>query len=241
MLIICYCLILSLLSSVRCVKLITQKPLILTEEKGRSVTMYCNIKKDEDFVYWYKQIPNTVPQYVLRYRHSSSSPDEYGDGFSSSRFTSKATSNIDYQLIISNVDVTDSAVYYCNTWDSSVKEVVFGQGTKLIVNDAAAAAPVLNILRPSREELSSSKLTLVCLINHMSGAFADVRWLVNGNSVTEGVFTGSAEQQPDKKFKISSYLSIESTEWDKDTPLTCEATAASKTTSKSIKKSDCSD
>ncbi len=107
--------------------------------------------------------------------------------------------------------------------------------------DAAAAAPELNILRPSREELSSSKVSLVCLISHMSGAFADVRWLVNGNSVTEGVFTGSAEQQPDKKFKMSSYLSIESSEWDKDTQLTCEATAASKTSRKSIKKSDCSD
>ncbi len=106
--------------------------------------------------------------------------------------------------------------------------------------DAAAAAPELNILRPSREELSSSKVSLVCLISHMSGAFADVRWLVNGNSVTEGVFTGSAEQQPDKKFKMSSYLSIESSEWDKDTQLTCEATAASKTSRKSIKKSDCS-
>ncbi|KTG47199.1 hypothetical protein cypCar_00005457 [Cyprinus carpio] len=119
--------------------------------------------------------------------------------------------------------------------------VVFGQGTKLIVTDAAAAAPELSILRPSREELSSSKIPLVCLINHMSGAFADVRWLVNGNSVTEGVFTGSAEQQPDKKFKMSSILTIESSEWDKDAQLTCEATAASKTNRKSIKKSECSE
>lgn len=108
--------------------------------------------------------------------------------------------------------------------------------------DADVAPPVLNILRPSREELiSSSKVTLVCLINHMSAAFADVRWLVNGNSVTEGVFTGSAEQQPDKKFRMSSYLTIESSEWDKDKDLTCEASVASKTTRTNIKKSDCSD
>ncbi|XP_073689259.1 immunoglobulin lambda-1 light chain-like [Garra rufa] len=242
MLIIFYCFILTLLSSVRCAKVVTQKPSILTEQKGRSVTMDCNIEKDEgNYASWYKQIPNAAPQFVLRYYHSHSSPDKYGDGFTSSRFTSKAQSNIDYQLIISNVDVDDSAVYYCGTWDDSVSEGVFGQGTKLIVTDAAAAAPVLNILRPSREELSSSKVTLVCLINHMSGALADVRWLVNGNSVTEGVFTGSAEQQPDKKFKMSSSLTIESSEWDKDTQLTCEATTASKTTSKSINKSDCSD
>ncbi|XP_050962238.1 immunoglobulin lambda-1 light chain-like isoform X3 [Labeo rohita] len=242
MLIIFYCIILTLLSSVRCVKVVTQKPPILTEQKGRSVTMDCNIEKDESYyVSWYKQIPNAAPQFVLRYYHSHSSPDKYGDGFTSSRFTSKAQSKIDYQLIISNVDVDDSAVYYCGTWDNTANEEVFGQGTKLIVTDDAAAAPVLNILRPSREELSSSKVTLVCLINHMSGAFADVRWLVNGNSVTEGVFTGSAEQQPDKKFKMSSSLTTDRSEWDKDTQLTCEATTASKTTSKSIKKSDCSD
>ncbi|KAK7175405.1 hypothetical protein R3I93_002343 [Phoxinus phoxinus] len=120
--------------------------------------------------------------------------------------------------------------------------VVFGQGTKLIVTDADVAPPVLNILRSTREDLtSSSKVTLVCLINHMSVGFADVRWLVNGNSVTTGVFTGSAEQQPDQKFKMSSYLTIESSEWDKDQDLTCEAIIASKITSTSIKKSECSD
>uniref|UniRef100_A0A671MZN2 Ig-like domain-containing protein n=1 Tax=Sinocyclocheilus anshuiensis TaxID=1608454 RepID=A0A671MZN2_9TELE len=117
MLIIFYC--------VRCVKVVTQKPPILTEQKGRSVTMDCNIEKAESYyVSWYKQIPNAAPQFVLRYYHSHSSPDKYGDGFTSSRFTSKAQSDIDYQLIISNVDVDDSAVYYCKTYDSSVSEYV---------------------------------------------------------------------------------------------------------------------
>ncbi|RXN19785.1 Immunoglobulin light [Labeo rohita] len=125
MLIIFYCIILTLLSSVRCVKVVTQKPPILTEQKGRSVTMDCNIEKDESYyVNWYKQIPNAAPQFVLRYYHSHSSPDKYGDGFTSSRFTSKAQSKIDYQLIISNVDVDDSAVYYCGTWDNTANEEV---------------------------------------------------------------------------------------------------------------------
>ncbi|KAL0198461.1 hypothetical protein M9458_007001, partial [Cirrhinus mrigala] len=95
------------------------KPPILTEQKGRSVTMDCNIEKDEGYyVSWYKQIPNAAPQFVLSYYHSYSDPN-YGDGFTSSRFTSKAQSDIDYQLIISNVDVDDSAVYYCQTFDDS--------------------------------------------------------------------------------------------------------------------------
>ncbi|XP_052392144.1 immunoglobulin lambda-1 light chain isoform X2 [Carassius gibelio] len=235
-----FCAFFTLLTCVSGATVVTQSP-VITVSKGQTAKLDCNLGTVTDqSARWYKQTPAGIPQYMLKFRHDYSSV-EYGSGFSAPKFTSTHSSQSDYSLIISNVDVDDTAVYYCITWDSSVSEYVFGQGTKLIVNDAAAAAPVLNILRPFREELSSSKLTLVCLINHMSGAFADVRWLVNGNSVTEGVFTGSAEQQPDKKFKMSSYLTLESSEWDKDTQLTCEASAASKTTRKSIKKSDCSD
>ncbi|XP_073689750.1 immunoglobulin lambda-1 light chain-like [Garra rufa] len=234
-----FCAFFTLLTCVSGVTVVTQSPLI-TVSKGQTAKLDCNLGTVTGSpARWYKQTPGGVPQYMLRFYHGWSSVS-YGSGFSAPKFTSTHSSESDYSLIINNVDVDDSAVYYCKTWDSSVSEFVFGQGTKLIVTDAAAAAPVLNILRPSREELSSSKVTLVCLINHMSGALADVRWLVNGNSVIEGVFTGSAEQQLDKKFKMSSSLTIESSEWDKDTQLTCEATTASKTTSKSIKKSDCS-
>ncbi|KAL7850549.1 hypothetical protein SRHO_G00198980 [Serrasalmus rhombeus] len=104
-------------------KVLTQTPSVLTDQ-GRTVSLDCNIAKDEGYVYWYKQIPQAAPQFVLRFYHSHSSPDKYGDNFPSSRFTSKASSSIDYQLIISNVEVGDSAVYYCKTWDSSAKEWV---------------------------------------------------------------------------------------------------------------------
>ncbi|KAK7167122.1 hypothetical protein R3I94_001504 [Phoxinus phoxinus] len=119
MLIIFYFTLLTLLSCVRSAKVVTQKPSVLTEQKGKSVTMDCNIEKDYDHVHWYKQSPNAALQYVLRFHHGQSSPDQYGDGFTSSRFTSRAQSNIDYSLIISNVDVGDSAVYYCGTRDSN--------------------------------------------------------------------------------------------------------------------------
>ncbi|KAK9978414.1 hypothetical protein ABG768_020165 [Culter alburnus] len=111
--------LLTLLSCVRCAKVVTQKPSVLTEQKGKSVTMDCNIEKDYDYVSWYKQTPNAAPQFVLRYYRTHSSPDTYGDGFTSSRFTSRAQSDLDYHLIINNVDVGDSAVYYCGTRESS--------------------------------------------------------------------------------------------------------------------------
>uniref|UniRef100_A0A3B1JS45 Ig-like domain-containing protein n=1 Tax=Astyanax mexicanus TaxID=7994 RepID=A0A3B1JS45_ASTMX len=97
------------------------------------------------------------------------------------------------------------------------------------------------IFPPSSEELKSNKATLVCVVSDMSTGIADVHWLLDGKAVSSGVSTGSAEQQPNKKFRLSSYLSIERSEWEKDKDITCEVSAASKTTSKSMKKSECMD
>ncbi|XP_016343745.1 immunoglobulin lambda-like polypeptide 5 [Sinocyclocheilus anshuiensis] len=101
--------------------------------------------------------------------YSWSSPT-YGSGFSAPKFTSTHSSKSDYSLIISNVDVDDSAVYYCKTWDSSVSEYMFGQGTKLNVIDFPLTPPVLTILSPSTEALKESKATLVCLAEDISVA-----------------------------------------------------------------------
>ncbi|XP_049323828.1 immunoglobulin lambda-1 light chain [Astyanax mexicanus] len=229
------------------VTVVTQNPPDLTATKGETTTMHCNLGTVTDSAArWYKQVPGGVPQHVLRNYHGWSSPS-YGSGFSSPKFTSTHTSQSDYTLIISNVEVGDSAVYYCTTWDDSAKEwvshtVVFGPGTKLIVTDSAVPPPVLSIFPPSSEELKSNKATLVCVVSDMSTGYADVRWLLDGKAVSSGVSTGSAEQQPNKKFRLSSYLSIERSEWEKDKDITCEVSAAaSKTTSKSMKKSECMD
>ncbi|XP_053341546.1 immunoglobulin lambda-1 light chain-like isoform X1 [Clarias gariepinus] len=235
------CALLPALAVVSSQKVVTQKPPVITVDKGNSVTMDCNIAKDENkYVYWYKQIPQETTEFVLRFYHSHSAPDKYGDNFSSTRFTSKASSNIDYQLIISNVEVGDSAVYYCNTYDNSTKEWVFGQGTKLIVNDAALPAPVLTVLPPSSEELESKKATLVCLASDVGRYFADVRWLVNGNSVTSGVITGAAQQQTNKKFTLSSYLTLDICDWENNKVITCEVSAGGKAASVNINRSACS-
>ncbi|KAI1884409.1 hypothetical protein AGOR_G00226110 [Albula goreensis] len=119
------CTLITLISCVSGQKVLTQKPTMLTLTKGQTATLDCNIERDDGYyVSWYKQVPGSAPQFVLRFYHSHSSPDLYGTGFSSSRFTSRAQSNIDYQFIITDVEAGDSAVYYCGTWDNSAKESV---------------------------------------------------------------------------------------------------------------------
>ncbi|GLD57649.1 immunoglobulin lambda-1 light chain-like isoform X1 [Lates japonicus] len=118
------CTLITALTCVSGVTVVTQKPPVVTVTKGETVTMDCNLGTvTNDAVRWYKQIPGGVPQYVLVNYHGWSSPT-YGSGFSSPKFTSNHQSESDYRLIINTVEEGDSAVYYCQTWDSSAQENV---------------------------------------------------------------------------------------------------------------------
>ncbi|XP_076852908.1 immunoglobulin lambda-1 light chain-like isoform X1 [Brachyhypopomus gauderio] len=233
------CTLFTALSCVSGVTVVTQRPPVLTVTKGQKATMDCNLGTVTNYAaYWYKQLPGGVPQYVLRYYHSWSSP-EYGSGFSSPKFTSTHSSKSDYNFVIDNVEVGDSAFYYCKTYDSSVNEYVFGQGTTLKITDTALPPPVLTLFPPSSEELKSDRVTLVCGASDMATGFSDVRWLVDENPVTSGVLTGSAQQQPNNKFTLSSYLTIQSSEWKNDKTITCEVSAGSQLASRKIQMSKC--
>uniref|UniRef100_A0A6Q2YS80 Ig-like domain-containing protein n=1 Tax=Esox lucius TaxID=8010 RepID=A0A6Q2YS80_ESOLU len=118
------CTLITALTGVHGAIVLTQKPSVQTKTTGQEVTMECNIGRyDGNYVHWYKQVPGGVPQYVLSYRYGVSSPF-YGTGFSSSRFNSKSTSDLDYELIIKQVESGDSAVYYCQTYDDTDREPV---------------------------------------------------------------------------------------------------------------------
>nr|ADD81222.1 immunoglobulin light chain [Larimichthys crocea] len=232
------CTLITALTCVSGVTVVTQKPPVVTLRKGETATMDCNLGTVTGYqAVWYKQIPGGVPQFVLYFHHSHSSPT-YGSGFSSPKFTSTHQSQSDYRLIINNVEEGDSAVYYCETWDSSVNEIVFGQGTKLTVTSSSLPPPVLTVFPPSSAELQSNKATLVCL-SSQSVPFADVSWLTGGSPVSSGISTSTAVQQPDQTFQISSYLDIQTSDWNMDKVYTCKVSLGSQTSEKNINKSGC--
>ncbi|MEQ2165910.1 hypothetical protein GOODEAATRI_022041 [Goodea atripinnis] len=103
---------------------LTQMPPVKTVSAGQEAVLNCNIQRyDGNSVRWYKQVPGGVPQYVLSFWHSDSSLD-FGTGFSSDRFNSKYSSNIEYEFIINKAETGDSALYFCQTWDDSAREAV---------------------------------------------------------------------------------------------------------------------
>ncbi|XP_062387930.1 immunoglobulin lambda-1 light chain-like isoform X2 [Sardina pilchardus] len=234
------CTLITALAYIRCQKVVTQTPLSLSVKISEKATLNCNIAKDEgQYVSWYKQSPLDAPQFVLMFYHSHSSPHAYGTGFSSDHVTSTASSSIDYQLLISNVVVEDSATYYCGTL-TSTNEWVFGQGTKLIVTDSALPAASLTLFPPSSAELQADRVSVVCVAEDLPTGFAEVSWAVSGNPVSSGISTGSPQQQPNNKFRLSSLLTIQTADWTSDKDVSCQVASASSTASKSIKQSDCS-
>ncbi|XP_062421865.1 immunoglobulin lambda-1 light chain-like [Pungitius pungitius] len=235
------CTLITALTCVSGVTLVTQKPVVAVM-RGQTVSIDCNLGTVTNrAAWWYKQIPGGVPQFVLYFHHSHSSPT-YGTGFSPPKFTSTHQSTTDYRLTMKDIEERDSAVYYCNTWDSSVKEEVsqwvFGQGTKLMVTSSSLPAPVLTVFPPSSAELQSNKASLVCL-SSQSGPFADVTWMCGGSPVVSGISTSTAVKQPDHTFHISSYLAIQASDWNLDKVYTCKVSLGSQTAQKSIKKSEC--
>uniref|UniRef100_A0A8C4DM88 Ig-like domain-containing protein n=1 Tax=Dicentrarchus labrax TaxID=13489 RepID=A0A8C4DM88_DICLA len=231
------CTLITALTYVSGVTVVTQKPPVVTLRKGETATMDCSAIAGPR---WYKQIPGGVPQFILNYYHSWSAAT-YGSGFSSPKFTPTYQSQSDYRLTITNVEEGDSAVYYCQTWDDSVKEWVFGQGTKLIVTSSSLSPPVLTVFPPSSAELQSNTATLVCLSILPSGSkgFADVSWVSGGSPVSSGISTSTAVQKPDQTFQISSYLAIQTSDWNMDKVYTCKVSLGSQTSEKNIKKSNC--
>nr|XP_029138130.1 immunoglobulin lambda-1 light chain-like isoform X2 [Labrus bergylta] len=233
------CTLITALTYVDAVIVLTQTPAVHTVSTGQQVVLQCNIQRyDSNYVSWYKQGPGEAPQYVLRFHHSQNSPD-FGSGFSSDRFNSKSSSNIDYQFIIKRAETGDSAQYFCQTWDDSASQAVFGQGTKLIVTSSSLSPPVLTVFPPSSAELQSNKASLVCL-SSQSVPFADVSWSAAGSPVSSGISTSTAVQQPDQTFQISSYLSIQTSDWNMDKVYTCRVSLGSQTSEKTINKSHCS-
>ncbi|CAF89193.1 unnamed protein product, partial [Tetraodon nigroviridis] len=109
----------------------------------------------------------------------------------------------------------------------------FGSGTRLTVlePDISVTAPTVTLLRPSPKECRNEKdqkrrkKTLVCLATGFYPDHIDVSWLVNDESVTDGVATDSAAQRPEgeKFYKISSRLRVAAEVWfNPDSVFTCQ-------------------
>uniref|UniRef100_A0A3B4UH20 Ig-like domain-containing protein n=1 Tax=Seriola dumerili TaxID=41447 RepID=A0A3B4UH20_SERDU len=196
-------------SCVSGVTVVTQKPPVVTLRKGETATMDCNLGTVTDSAARWYKQTPGGVPQYILFFYHGDRSAFYGYGFYSPKFTSNHQSTSDYRLIINNVEEGDSAVYYCHTWDDSAKE-------ELIVTGSGLSPPVLTVFPPSSAELQSNKATLLCL-----------------SSQSVPVSSGTTLS------KISSYLDIQTSDWNMEKLYTCKVSLGSQTSEKNINKSAC--
>uniref|UniRef100_A0A8C1DDT5 Ig-like domain-containing protein n=1 Tax=Cyprinus carpio carpio TaxID=630221 RepID=A0A8C1DDT5_CYPCA len=85
----------------------------MTANKGDPVTLHCNYSTSATnvYIYWYKQLPNRSPTFMLSVFSfgKGTTVDEFKDRF----FPTLNSKSTTVQLMIKNLHVSDSAVYYC--------------------------------------------------------------------------------------------------------------------------------
>ncbi|KAK7885973.1 hypothetical protein WMY93_025594 [Mugilogobius chulae] len=233
------------LTCVSAVTQLTQNPPVVTKNRGQSAYMDCNLGYVEDRnVWWYKQSPGQVPQFLLHHYHSYSS-STYGSGVSSSKFSCTHQSKKDYRLTINSLEKGDAAVYYCSTWDDTsllflssphssimVPSVLLVSTSGLIWTRGTLMKARVHKLKhcgirsrhqalshsghsvPSVPAQLQSHTVTLLCVSSQSGPFAQVSWLVDGSPVSSGVWSSGAVLGEENTFHMSSSLSIPTSHWN---------------------------
>ncbi|KAA0719393.1 T-cell receptor alpha chain V region RL-5 [Triplophysa tibetana] len=92
---------------------VEQTPIEMTVNEGHHVTLQCSYSTSDTspYLFWYKQLPNTSPTFIL-------SELTFGKGTTEPEYQKRFSATINSEtktvpLIIHDVHVSDSAVYYC--------------------------------------------------------------------------------------------------------------------------------
>ncbi|KAI5610625.1 hypothetical protein C0J50_12015, partial [Silurus asotus] len=84
----------------------------VVRNETNTVTLKCSYESTSGFIrlYWYKQYPHSAPQFLLYKGAKSASGYDYNP--SGSRFSAETTSDAT-ELIIKDLQISDSALYHC--------------------------------------------------------------------------------------------------------------------------------
>uniref|UniRef100_A0A8C9WE34 Ig-like domain-containing protein n=1 Tax=Scleropages formosus TaxID=113540 RepID=A0A8C9WE34_SCLFO len=115
---------------------------------------------------------------------------------------------------------------------------IFGGGTRLDVG--CNAAPLLTVLTPSSQEVSSKNTaTLTCLANKGFPSDWKLEWMVDGSK--EAADTSRGALNKDGLYSWSSTLTLPANKWMKVESVICKATQGSQSpVTQTAKRTDCS-
>uniref|UniRef100_A0A8B9I7B1 Ig-like domain-containing protein n=1 Tax=Anser brachyrhynchus TaxID=132585 RepID=A0A8B9I7B1_9AVES len=188
-----------------------QHPAMRTSAEGGSASMACRLTK-EDTVHWYKQLPGEPPKRIL---YVSGKKPTFDDGTDEKKYqVRKHASEPHYSLTIDYVTQRDAGTYYCAYWyfehitalDSSVGNLVFGTGTKLIVSNKGNSKPENSEILQTKHK---DQLLYVCLIENFYPEVIRVQWVDGADKeVTKNVVKGDVWKSTNDKYSVSTWLTL---------------------------------
>nr|7WO4_E Chain E, mAb15 VL [Homo sapiens]7WO4_G Chain G, mAb15 VL [Homo sapiens]7WO4_I Chain I, mAb15 VL [Homo sapiens]7WO4_N Chain N, mAb15 VL [Homo sapiens]7WO4_P Chain P, mAb15 VL [Homo sapiens]7WO4_R Chain R, mAb15 VL [Homo sapiens]7WO5_E Chain E, mAb15 VL [Homo sapiens]7WO5_G Chain G, mAb15 VL [Homo sapiens]7WO5_I Chain I, mAb15 VL [Homo sapiens]7WO7_B Chain B, mAb15 VL [Homo sapiens] len=217
--------------------IVMTQPHSVSESPGKTVTISCTRSSGSiasNYVQWYQQRPGSSPTTVIY--EDNQRPSGVPDRFSGSIDSSSNSAS----LTISGLKTEDEADYYCQSYDGSNHNVVFGGGTELTVLSQPKAAPSVTLFPPSSEELQANKATLVCLISDFYPGAVTVAWKADSSPVKAGVETTTPSKQSNNKYAASSYLSLTPEQWKSHRSYSCQVTHEGSTVEKTVAPTECS-
>nr|1HXM_B Chain B, Gamma-delta T-cell Receptor [Homo sapiens]1HXM_D Chain D, Gamma-delta T-cell Receptor [Homo sapiens]1HXM_F Chain F, Gamma-delta T-cell Receptor [Homo sapiens]1HXM_H Chain H, Gamma-delta T-cell Receptor [Homo sapiens] len=173
-------------------------------------------------VYWYRERPGEVIQFLVSISYDGTVRKESGipsGKFEVDRIPETSTST----LTIHNVEKQDIATYYCALWEAQQelgkKIKVFGPGTKLIITDKqldADVSPKPTIFLPSIAETKLQKAgTYLCLLEKFFPDVIKIHWEEKKSNTILGSQEGNTMKTNDTYMKFS-WLTVPEKSLDKE-------------------------
>uniref|UniRef100_A0A670K141 Ig-like domain-containing protein n=1 Tax=Podarcis muralis TaxID=64176 RepID=A0A670K141_PODMU len=214
---------------------ITQTPASIQASPGDAVTIQCKAS-------------SSVTKYTVLYQFKSGQKPKLLIYDATNRFEgtpdrfSGSYGTTDFSFTINGVHVEDEAEYYCGQRLAKALCYTFGAGTKLEVKRREDSTPLAIIFPPSPEQLKTDSATAVCLVSTFYPSSLTVAWKVDGTPVSEGVQTSPPASDTDNTYKLSSTLTLPTSDFNTHELYSCEVThkTLSSPLVKSFRRSECS-
>ncbi|XP_038652266.1 polymeric immunoglobulin receptor-like [Scyliorhinus canicula] len=160
-----------------------QSPSVERVTEGQTARLQCTMRNaavTHTDVHWNRELPGKDMERVLT--HDIKNNTQRSPGFTERFHPSRDTSNKTFILTISNVQPSDTAVYYCSVWGD-----ISGNGSQLSVTSAAAPVVIQSpVTEPIRQGQSAR---LQCILRNAAVTHTDVHWYRQQPGYIEWILT----------------------------------------------------
>ncbi|ELW70398.1 T-cell receptor gamma chain V region PT-gamma-1/2 [Tupaia chinensis] len=93
--------------------------MIVTGKTGSTVVISCNLQVSASYIHWYQFQEGKAPRRLL-YLIQSSSKVVMDSGIRQEKYQAYKTTGNNYELVLRYLENSDSGMYYCAFWPSTV-------------------------------------------------------------------------------------------------------------------------